>query len=63
MAPAPKRTLLGIHVLREGERPDHLSARYLDEPAGYWRIAEQNGVMLPETLTETREIEIPRRKS
>ena len=24
--------LLGIHVLRQGERLDHLAARYLDDP-------------------------------
>jgi hypothetical protein len=50
---------LGIHVLRQGERLDHLAARYTADPAGFWRIAEQNDVMLPEALTEAREIEIP----
>jgi hypothetical protein len=58
-APAPAQPLLGIHVLRQGERLDHLAAKYLGDPAGYWRIAERNGVMLPEALTEAREIEIP----
>lgn len=57
--PAPNQSLLGIHVLRQGERLDHLAARYLDNPAGYWRIAEQNDVMLPEALTEAPEIDIP----
>jgi len=52
---------LGFHLLKQGERLDHLAARYLDDPAGFWRIAEQNGVMLPEALTEAREIEIPTR--
>jgi hypothetical protein len=58
-APAPAQTLLGIHAHREGERLDHLAAQYLNNPAGYWRIAEQNDAMLPEALTEAREIEIP----
>jgi hypothetical protein len=57
--PAPHDPLLGIHVLRQGERIDHLAARYLDDPAGYWRIDERNDVMLPEDLTEAYEIEIP----
>jgi hypothetical protein len=57
--PPPEQLLLGIHALREGERTDHLAAKYLNDPAGYWRIAEQNDVMLPEALTEKREIEIP----
>jgi hypothetical protein len=59
--PAPDQELLGIHALREGERLDHLAARYLDDPAGFWRIAERNDVMLPEALAEALEIEIPRR--
>ena len=50
---------LGFHLLKQGERLDLLAARYLNDPAGYWRIAEQNDVMLPEALTEAREIEIP----
>lgn len=57
--PPPEQTLLGIHLLKQGERPDLLAAKYLNDPAGYWRIAEQNDVMLPEALTEMPEIEIP----
>ncbi len=57
--PAPDQVQLGIHLLRQGERPDLLAAKYLDDPAGYWRIAEQNDAMLPEALTEKREIDIP----
>jgi hypothetical protein len=55
----PEQVQLGIHLLKEGERLDLLAAKYLDDPAGYWRIAEENNVMLPEALTEAREIEIP----
>lgn len=57
--PAPVQTLLGVHLLRQGERTDHLAAKYLANAAGYWRLAEQNNAMLPEALTEQREIEIP----
>ena len=57
--PAPGDPLLGIHVLRQGERIDHLATRYLGDPAGFWRIAERNNVMLAEALAEAREIEIP----
>lgn len=57
--PPPEQVQLGIHSLKQGERPDLLAAKYLNDPAGYWRIAEQNNVMLPEALTEAREIEIP----
>jgi hypothetical protein len=57
--PPPDQVQLGIHLLKQGERPDLLAAKYLNDPAGYWRIAEQNDAMLPEALTEMREIEIP----
>jgi hypothetical protein len=57
--PPPADLTLGIHVLRQGERIDHLAFRYLENPAGFWRISELNGVMLAEALTERREIAIP----
>jgi hypothetical protein len=57
--PPPDQVLLGIHLQKQGERLDLLAARYVNDPAGYWRIAEQNDVMLPEALTEAREVEIP----
>jgi hypothetical protein len=57
--PPPEQLLLGLHLLKQGERLDLLAAKYVSDPAGYWRIAEQNDVMLPEALTEAREIEIP----
>ena len=57
--PKPGQALLGIHVLKEGERLDHLATKYLSNPAGYWRIAERNDVMFAEALSEASEIEIP----
>lgn len=59
--PAPGDPLLGIHVLKEGERPDHLAAKYLNDPAGFWRVAERNDAMLAEAVSEMREIEIPQK--
>jgi len=58
---APEQVSLGTHLMKQGERLDHLAARYLDDPAGFWRICEMNDVMLPEALSEVREIEIPRK--
>lgn len=57
--PRPEQATAGVHVLRQGERPDHLAAQYLDDPAGFWRIAEVNDAMQAEWLTERREITIP----
>lgn len=57
--PAPDQATLGTHLLRQGERLDHLAQQYLDDPAGFWRICELNDVMLAEALTEARELPIP----
>ena len=57
--PQPDAELLGIHALREGERLDHLAQKYLANADLFWAIAEENGAMLAESLTERREIDIP----
>ena len=59
--PVPEQQPVGRHLLQQGQRMDHLAKRYLDDPAGYWRICEMNDVMLPESLTEAREIIIPQK--
>lgn len=56
---APAEQVLGTHLMKQSQRLDHLAYQYLDDPAGYWRICELNDVMLPEALTEAREIDIP----
>lgn len=56
---APQQVLAGIHLLRLGERVDHLAFRYLGDALLWWRIAELNDAMAPAALDEVREIEIP----
>lgn len=56
---APSQSIKGFHLLKQGQRTDHLASLYLNDSAGFWRIAESNDVMLPEALTEQREIAIP----
>lgn len=58
--PEPAEGLLGYHVMKQGQRLDHLAHRYLRNPAGFWRICELNEAMLPEALSEVLEIAIPR---
>lgn len=58
-APPPSQGLRGRHLRRQGERPDHLAALYLADPAGYWRLAEMNDAMTAEVLSELRELDIP----
>jgi len=59
----PNQATLGIHVLRQGERLDHLAQKYLHNGAGFWRICELNDAMIAEALTESREIAIPAGKA
>ena len=61
--PAPDQTALGLHIMKQGQRLDHLALKYLNDSAGYWRICEMNDVMLPEALTEAQEIAIPGKRS
>ena len=60
---APTQQLLGYHVRRQGEQLDHLAARYLDNPHGYWRLAEINDAMFAEQISEAIEIAIPAKGS
>lgn len=55
--------IAGWHVRREGQRPDHLAFQYLDDGAGFWRIAEANDAMQAEWLSELPEIGIPVKRS
>jgi hypothetical protein len=50
--PAPERhALLREHVVRDGERLDHIAAAYLGDPEQFWRVADANGALAPEDLT------------
>ena len=57
---APAQRLRGYHVRKQGQRLDHMAAKYLRSPAGFWRICEMNGVLMAEQLSEADEIAIPR---
>lgn len=61
MSGAPE-TLRGHHLRTQGQRLDHLAARYLGDPTAWRRICELNDVMLPEALSEVDEIAIPRKR-
>ena len=49
--PPPDRfELLLEHTVAEGERLDHITARYLGDPEQFWRVADANGAMQPDDL-------------
>jgi len=45
--------LLQLHVVTQGERLDNIAAQYIGDPEAFWRVADANGAMRPEELTET----------
>jgi hypothetical protein len=59
VADKPVQTLLGEHLLKEGQRLDHLANFYIEDPNGFWRISELNEAMLPDQLAETTVVKIP----
>ncbi len=52
--PSPDRfALLLEHSVVEDERLDNITAKYMDDPELFWRVADANSAMRPEELTET----------
>lgn len=63
LPPEPSgQELRGEHLRRQGQRLDHLANFYLQDPHGYWKIAELAGVVHPEALSEAAAIPIPVKK-
>lgn len=58
----PALVLRGVHQRRQGQRLDHLANFYLQDPNGYWRIAELADVIHPEALSEAATVAIPVKK-
>ena len=58
-AEIPPERELGEHLRREGQRLDHLAARYLDDPTGYWRLARHGDAMSADVLAQAPKIRIP----
>lgn len=51
--PSPEElTTLVEHTVAQGERLDVITARYLGDPAQFWRVCDANNVLRPEELIE-----------
>jgi hypothetical protein len=59
VAEKPQQSLLGEHLLKEGQRLDHLANFYLEDANGFWRLCELEDAMLPDALAEAEIIKIP----
>ena len=52
---------LGVHLMKQGQRLDHLAYKYLKDAEAFWRICEVNNVMNPEVLSEAEKVIIPKK--
>jgi hypothetical protein len=43
--------VLAEHTVTQGERLDHITARYLGDSELFWQLADVNNAMRPEELT------------
>lgn len=59
MIEPPGRIAVGRHVKKQNQRLDQLAAAYLNDPNGFWRLAEVNGSVLPDALAESQLVEVP----
>ena len=40
------------HLVTQGERLDNVTAKYLNDPTQFWRVADANQASRPEELTD-----------
>jgi hypothetical protein len=53
LVPPPERfELLQEHAVTQGERLDHITAKYLGDPEQFWRLCDANGAIEPAELEE-----------
>lgn len=58
-AEIPPARELGEHLRKDGQRLDHLAARYLDDPTAFWQIAFHNDALSADAVAEVPIIRIP----
>jgi len=58
-AEVPLQTELGKHRLKQGQRLDHIANHYLNNPSGFWRVAEINDAMTAEAALDSALVKIP----
>jgi hypothetical protein len=49
-SPPENFALLQEHTVTEGERLDHIAAKYLGDPEQFWRLCDANGAVRPNEL-------------
>jgi hypothetical protein len=50
--PAESMVVVAVHQVKQGDRLDNIAAQYIGDPGQFWRVADGNNAMKPETLTD-----------
>ncbi len=59
MIEPPIESSVGQYVRKQSQRLDHLAASFVGDAHAFWRIAEVNEALLPDSLSEVERIKIP----
>jgi hypothetical protein len=51
LPPAGSGAIFAEHTVTQGERPDHITARFLGDPELFWQLCDINNAMQPDGLT------------
>ena len=51
--------VLGYHRRTQGQRLDHIAARYLGDATAFWRLCDANDAVVPDALAARDLIGIP----
>jgi hypothetical protein len=51
--------VLGYHRRTQGQRLDHIAARYLSDATAFWRLCDVNDVVVPDALAAHDLVGIP----
>lgn len=52
LPPREEEVTIVEHTVRQGDRLDNITARYLGDPTQFWRVCDVNGVLHPLELEE-----------
>jgi hypothetical protein len=53
--------LAGFHARKQGQRLDHIAARYLGDATAFWRLCDANGSLSPDALGARDLVGIPKK--
>jgi len=51
--------VLGFYRRQKGDRLDQISARFLADATGFWRVCDANGAMVPDALAARDLVGVP----